>query len=142
MRYQFDEFTLDTERFELTRAGAALHAEPQVIELLALLVEQRERMVTKEEINDKVWRGRVVSDAALSSRIKMLRQLLDDDGQAQRYIRTIHKRGFRFVGQLRPIDTAAVAPPPFEVITGLLSFTGVTVTVTLPESEFVPSVMV
>jgi TolB-like protein/Tfp pilus assembly protein PilF len=112
MRYQFDEFTLDTERFELTRAGAALRAEPQVIELLALLVEQRERMVTKEEINDKVWRGRVVSDAALSSRIKMLRQLLDDDGQAQRYIRTIHKRGFRFVGELRPIDTAATPAPP------------------------------
>jgi TolB-like protein/Flp pilus assembly protein TadD len=77
-----------------------------------LLVEQRERMVSKEEINEKVWRGRVVSDAALSSRIKMLRQLLDDDGQAQRYIRTIHRRGFRFVGELRPIDTAATPAPP------------------------------
>lgn len=99
MRYRFDEFTLDTQRFELARAGAVLHAEPQVIELLALLVQNSDRMVSKDEINEKVWRGRVVSDAALSSRIKMARQLLDDDGSTQRYIRTIHKRGFRFVGE-------------------------------------------
>ncbi len=119
MRYQFDQFTLDTEHFELTRVGTAVHAEPQVIELLTLLVEQRARMVTKEEINEKVWRGRVVSDAALSSRIKMLRQLLGDDGQTQRYIRTIHKRGFRFVGELGPIDVAAtLAPPAGQVVAG------------------------
>jgi adenylate cyclase len=111
MRYRFDDFTLDTQRFELARAGTVLHAEPQVIELLALLVRHSDRMVSKDEINEKVWRGRVVSDAALSSRIKMARQLLDDDGSTQRYIRTIHKRGFRFVGELvRTDDTAAPAP--------------------------------
>lgn len=115
MRYQFGEFTLDTERFELSRAGEAIPAEPQVIELLALLVAQGHRMVSKEEINETVWRGRVVSEAALSSRIKMLRHLLGDDGQSQRLIRTIHKKGFRFVGDVRRLDDApvppAVAPP-------------------------------
>ena len=106
MRYQFDEFTLDTQRFELARAGTLIHAEPQVIELLALLVENCQRVVSKDEINEKVWRGRVVSDAALSSRIKMARQLLNDDGSTQRYIRTIHKRGFRFVGEPELTDDA------------------------------------
>ena len=100
MRYQFTDFALDTDQFELSRAGIPIRAEPQVIELLALLVENCDRLVTKEEINDKVWRGRVVSEAALSSRIKTARQLLDDDGQSQRFIRTIHKKGFRFVGEV------------------------------------------
>jgi len=113
MRFQFDDFTLDTQRFELARAGTVIHAEPQVIELLALLVENGQRMVSKDEINDKVWRGRVVSEAALSSRIKLARQLLGDDGSVQRYIRTIHKRGFRFVGEAKVVGAAppaALAP--------------------------------
>ncbi len=113
MRFQFDDFTLDTERFELARAGTVIRAEPQVIELLALLVENSQRMVSKDEINDKVWRGRVVSESALSSRIKMARRLLDDDGSLQRYIRTIHKRGFRFVGETKVVGAAppaALAP--------------------------------
>jgi adenylate cyclase len=116
MRFQFDDFTLDTDRFELARAGTVIRAEPQVIELLALLVENSQRMVSKDEINDKVWRGRVVSESALSSRIKTARQLLDDDGRLQRYIRTVHKRGFRFVGDAkvagaeRPAAQVPVAP--------------------------------
>lgn len=113
MRYQFGEFTLDTERFELSKAGQAIRAEPQVVELLALLVAQGHRMVSKEEIHEAVWRGRVVSEAALSSRIKMLRQLLGDDGQSQRLIRTVHKKGFRFVGDVRRLDDAA-APDSVE----------------------------
>jgi len=97
MKYQFNEFTLDTKRFELRKSDMPLHCEPQVIELLALLVANHERMVSKEEINQTIWHGRVVSEAALSSRIKMLRQLLGDDGRKQAFIRTVHKRGFRFV---------------------------------------------
>ncbi|WP_298829047.1 winged helix-turn-helix domain-containing protein [uncultured Piscinibacter sp.] len=107
MRYRFSGFTLDTALFELSRDGQPVRAEPQVIELLALLVEHRGRMVDKDEINQKVWRGRVVSDAALSSRIKTARQLLGDDGQAQRLIRTVHKRGFRFVGEVSPLEGPA-----------------------------------
>jgi adenylate cyclase len=124
MRFEFDDFTLDTDRFELARAGTVIRAEPQVIELLALLVENSQRMVSKDEINDKVWRGRVVSESALSSRIKMARQLLDDDGRLQRYIRTVHKRGFRFVGDAKVVDAerraaqVPVAPEPAHTVSG------------------------
>jgi len=108
MRYIFAEFCLDTEQFELSRNGQHLHCEPQVIELLALLIENRERVVSREEINEKVWRGRIVSEAALSSRIKSLRQLLGDDGRQQNTIRTTHKRGFRFIAPISTEDEQAV----------------------------------
>ncbi|MEJ2142221.1 MAG: FlgO family outer membrane protein [Gammaproteobacteria bacterium] len=104
MRYQFVDFTLDTDLFELSKDGQRLPGEPQVIELLVLLVENRERVVSKDEINEQVWKGRIVSEAALSSRIKSLRQLLGDDGKNQNFIRTIHKRGFRFVAPLKNED--------------------------------------
>ena len=101
MRYQFNEFILDTDRFELFKNNQHINAEPQVIELLALLVENTHRLVGKEEINDKVWGGRIVSEAALSSRIKTARQLLGDNGRTQHTIRTVHKKGFRFVADVR-----------------------------------------
>ncbi|MCR8915407.1 tetratricopeptide repeat protein [Marinobacter panjinensis] len=115
MRYQFDDFELDTDRFELSRGGVALATEPQVIELLVMLVQNRHRMLTKEEINERVWRGRIVSDSALSSRIKIARKLLEDDGRTQRYIRTVHKKGFRFIAPVQELDAtddtpASVAP--------------------------------
>lgn len=115
MRYQFGDFTLDTDLFELSRAGTPVRAEPQVIELLALLVRHRDRMVTKEEILETVWRGRVVSESALSSRIKLARQLLDDDGQEQRFIRTVHKKGFRFVHEVTSPDAGAPLRRPGSV---------------------------
>lgn len=107
MKYRFDEFILDTERFELSKGGKPLHCEPQVIELLGLLVANHDRMVSKEEINQTIWHGRVVSEAALSSRIKMLRQLLGDDGRTQRFVQTVHKRGFRFAAKVI-VDSDAV----------------------------------
>jgi DNA-binding winged helix-turn-helix (wHTH) protein len=80
-----------------------------VVELLALLIENCGRMVSRDEIIDRIWHGRIVSEAAVSSRIKSARQALDDDGQTQRYIRTIHKKGFRFVGEVERGGTAAEA---------------------------------
>ncbi|MDH5379132.1 MAG: winged helix-turn-helix domain-containing protein, partial [Gammaproteobacteria bacterium] len=100
MRYQFDEYVLDTDCFELTRQGTAIKTEPQVIELLAFLIVNCGRLVSKEEINKAVWKGRFVSESALSSRIKSARQILGDDGKTQQYIKTIHKKGFRFVGNV------------------------------------------
>lgn len=105
MRFKFKDFILDSQRYELSRDGAVLHAEPQIIELLLLLIENNDRVVDKDEINQKVWKGRVVSEAALSSRIKSLRQLLGDDGKAQRIIRTVHKKGFRFLTPIQRLDT-------------------------------------
>jgi adenylate cyclase len=100
MRYTFNQYSLDTERFELRKDGILVHVEPQVVELLSLLIKKRDRMVSKEEINEIVWRGRIVSEAALSSRIKMARQVLGDDGRKQAVIRTIHRKGFRFVADV------------------------------------------
>jgi adenylate cyclase len=106
MRYQFNGFTLDTDRYELQNNGVVQPVEPQVIELLSVLIDNRDRMVTKEEINEKVWRGRIVSEAALSSRIKTARQLLGDDGKKQAVIRTIHKKGFRFIATVNADENA------------------------------------
>ena len=104
MKYNFNEFCLDTEQFELTSNGQLLRSEPQVIELLAVLIENADRVVSKDEINEKVWKGRIVSESALSSRIKSLRKVLGDDGKNQNIIRTIHKRGFRFVAPVQSGD--------------------------------------
>lgn len=108
MIYRFDDCELDTVLFELRRSGVVSSVEPKVMELLHYLVENRDRMVTKDELIEQVWDGRIVSDSALSSRIKMARQAIGDDGQAQRLIRTVHGRGFRFQGE---VTTAAPAPP-------------------------------
>lgn len=105
MQYQFDEFVLDTETFELCLNGAPVKVEPQVVELLALLIKNNPRMVSKEEIFETVWAGRYVSESALSSRIKSARQAIGDDGQHQRLIKTVHKKGFRFVAQVTKIET-------------------------------------
>ena len=101
MIYQFDAFELDMATVELRKGDKACCLEPQVFALLALLVENRERLVSKEEIIDKVWDGRVVSDAAVASRVKSVRQALGDTGKAQRFIRTIHGQGYRFVADAR-----------------------------------------
>ncbi|MGP1351712.1 MAG: alpha/beta fold hydrolase [Parasphingopyxis sp.] len=100
MLYRFDDFELDAARFELRRAGEALAAEPQVLSLLIQLVEGGDRLVTKDELIERIWEGRIVSDAAITSRVKSARQLLGDDGRQQRYIRTVHGKGFRFVGDI------------------------------------------
>ena len=83
MRYQFNDCLLDTDRFELSRSGMTVRIEPQALELLLFLVQERDHVLSREEINQEVWKGRVVSDAALSSRIKTLRQVLGDDGHAR-----------------------------------------------------------
>ncbi len=101
MIYRFGNFELDVAKVELRSDGEARPIEPQVFGLLALLVENRERMVSRDEIIEKVWDGRVVSDSAVASRVKSARQALGDDGKAQRYIRTIHGQGFRFVADVR-----------------------------------------
>lgn len=99
MVYRFDEFELDRSKIELRRNGAVIPVEPQVFALLLLLVENGERLVSRDEIIEKVWDGRIVSESALDSRIKSARRALGDDGTAQRFIRTIHGKGFRFLAE-------------------------------------------
>jgi pimeloyl-ACP methyl ester carboxylesterase/DNA-binding winged helix-turn-helix (wHTH) protein len=97
MIYEFGEFLLDTQRYELHRAGELLHLEPQVYAVLCCLLERRHRVVTKDELLDQVWGHRFITPATLNTRIKALRQALNDDGSDQRVIRTVRGHGFRFV---------------------------------------------
>ena len=111
MRYQVDDYVLDLRRFELRKSGSLIPAEPQVLSLLFLLIENRDRLVSKDELIATVWNGRAVSDSAISSRIKSARQLLGDNGDEQRFIRTVHGRGFRFVGNVVGADADGARVP-------------------------------
>ncbi len=108
MIYRFDAFELDLAKLELRANGVVRPVEPQVFALLALLVGNRERVVSRDEIIEKVWDGRVVSNSAVDSRIKSARQALGDDGTAQRFIKTAHRKGFRFVADVRVVGSRAV----------------------------------
>jgi TolB-like protein len=127
MRYRVGEHVLDLRKFELRKNERLVSAEPQVLSLLFHLVENRDRLVSKDELVATIWGGRAISDSAISSRIKSARKLLGDDGEAQRLIRTVHGKGFRFVGQVsvdserttaRPIDLSdskpSIAVLPFD----------------------------
>jgi TolB-like protein len=100
MIYSFGAFRLDAAACELRSGDERVPLEPQVLALLRLLLDNRDRLVGKDEIVEKVWRGRIVSDAAISSRVKSLRQALGDDGAAQKLVRTVPKLGFRFVAEV------------------------------------------
>ena len=102
---------LDAGRYELRSGDAVIRVEPQVFDVLTQLVRNSERFVSKEELFDSVWGGRFVGEAALTSRIKAARRALGDDGESQRYIRTVRGRGYQFVGNLL-LDPAAPPPAP------------------------------
>jgi len=110
MIQRFGDCSLDTETCELRRGGAVVPLEPQVLALLRLLIENRERLVGKREIVERVWEGRIVSEAAIASRVKSARQAIGDDGRAQRMIRTVHKLGFRFVAEVEVERVQCAAP--------------------------------
>jgi TolB-like protein/Flp pilus assembly protein TadD len=111
--FRFGDFEIDAARHELRQAGAAVHIEPQVFDLLVYLVQNRDRIVSKDELIETIWHGRVISEAALSSRISAARRALGDNGNDQALIRTLHKRGFRFVGDVDEGSApAAIAASP------------------------------
>src|SRR5690348_1358517 len=96
----FGSYELDQERRELRFHAAPVHVEPQVFDLLLYLVANRDRVVSKDEMVDAIWGGRIVSDVTLNSRINAARRVIGDDGKTQALIRTLPRRGFRFVGQV------------------------------------------
>ena len=109
--YEFDDFELDIPAFELRHSGVPVPTEPQVFEVLAFLVENAGKVLTKDEILDRVWPERYVSEASLNSRVMSARKALGDSGAEQRYIRTVHGRGYRFVGALAVPESAATDAP-------------------------------
>ena len=112
MRFLFGDHSLDTDLRELRRGGAPVALEPQVFDLLVHLVRHRDKVVSKDDLLAAVWAGRIVSDATIDSRIKAARQAVGDSGEAQRLIRTVPRKGVRFLGEVsEPAATAAGRAP-------------------------------
>jgi TolB-like protein/Tfp pilus assembly protein PilF len=99
--YHFNAFTLDTNRRELRRGDALVAVEPQVFDLIEFLIRARDRVVSRDDVLAAVWHGRIVSEATLGSRVNAARTALGDNGEEQRLIRTLPRKGLRFVGEVR-----------------------------------------
>jgi len=106
LKYQCADFEIDVSQQELRRRGEVIHVEPQVFDLIVHLVCNHNRTVSKDELVDTIWQGRVISEAAVSSRINAARRALGDNGNDQSLIKTLHKRGFRFIGPVQVIEPA------------------------------------
>lgn len=119
MIFRFDDIELDTERYELRRSGTVCPVEPQVFALLEFLVANPDRLITKDELNERIWNGRVVSEAVVNSRIRSARQAIGDDGKSQRLIKTVHRRGFRFLGAPEALQSADASLAVCSTITAL-----------------------
>ena len=96
LRYLFEDFTFDTKRRELHRGVDAVSITPQVFDLLDYLIRNRERVVSKDDLISAVWKGRIVSDAALTTRLNAARTAIGDTGEKQHLIKTLPRKGFRF----------------------------------------------
>jgi len=116
LRFLFEEYALDTDRRELHRGADVISVAPQVFDLLDYLIRNREHVVTKDDLIKTIWDGRIVSDAALTTRLNVARSAIGDSGEEQRLIKTLPRKGFRFVGMVReanqPSDAALVSGGP------------------------------
>ena len=120
MTLSFGDYEIDVERRELRRAKTPVHVEPQVFDLLVYLVQNRDRVVSKDDLIASVWGGRSISDSTLTSRINAARNAVGDSGAEKKLIRTIARKGLRFVGEVRTQPTGAEpadasGPPPDQV---------------------------
>lgn len=109
MRFLFSDHILDTDRRELRRGAVAIALEPQVFDLLVYLLENRGRVVSKDDLIASIWDGRIVSDSSVTSRINAARKAVGDNGEKQDLIRTFPRKGFRFVGDVREDSGSAAA---------------------------------
>ena len=130
MLYLFNDIILDPDRRELRRDGDAVAVEPQVFDLLEFLIRNRDHVVSRDDVLEAVWHGRIVSDATLSSRISAARAAIGDTGEEQRLIRTIARKGLRFVGEVREDSgttgnaaTRPLVPPASGPAIAVLPFT-------------------
>lgn len=124
MRYLFEDYAFETDLRELHRGADVVSVAPQVFDLLDYLIRHREHVVSKGDLINTIWNGRIVSDAALTTRLNVARSAIGDSGEEQRLIKTLPRKGFRFVGQVReaqgPIG-AEVADNPVEAPTPALT---------------------
>src|SRR6202035_3536885 len=124
MVYAFGAYTLDTDRYELRRAGTVCPLEPHAVDILTYFLQHRDRVVTKRELLEQLWPGRFVGEGILAQRIMTIRKAIGDSGQTQQCIETVHGRGYRFAAEVsvhtnaRRVDTSSpttVAPPSHEL---------------------------
>ena len=120
VQFHFSDHVLDVRLRELTRGGESVAVEPQVFDLLVHLIENRDHVVTKDDLIETVWDGRIVSESTLTSRINAARRAVGDSGKDQAVIRTIARKGFRFVGDVQKLRNGEVPA----VATPALDFTG------------------
>lgn len=124
MGLAFGQYRLEIERRELRRGAELIELEPKAFDLLAFLVQHRNRVVSKDDLLQAVWHGRIVSESALTTRLNAVRRALGDDGSAQRLIRTFTRKGIRFVGEVTEIadralpDKPSIAVLPFQNMSG------------------------
>jgi adenylate cyclase len=137
LRYLFEDYAFDPDRRELYRGTEVVPIAPQAFDLLDYLIRNRERVVSKDDLINAVWNGRSVSDAALTTRLNVARSAINDSGEEQRLIKTLPRKGFRFVGQVQEArevvdpnpgdapesslavpDRPSIAVLPFENISG------------------------
>jgi TolB-like protein len=119
VQFIFGDQVLDVGRRELRRRGELIALEPQVFDLLVYLVRNRDRVVSKDDLLEAIWGGRIVSESTLSSRINAVRRGVGDSGEAQRLIRTIPRKGIRFVAVVQeeraaPVDARSMIAPDFQ----------------------------
>ena len=129
MQFHFADYVLDVERRELRQRGEPVDLEPQVFDLLVHLIRNRERVVSKDDLLESVWGGRIVSESTLASRINAARRAVSDTGEAQHLIRTVPRKGIRFVGEVTSVHPdeipslqatsgrASIAVLPFDNLT-------------------------
>jgi TolB-like protein/tetratricopeptide (TPR) repeat protein len=117
LRYLFENYEFDTDRRELHRGADVVSVTPQVFDLLDNLIRNRERVVSKDDLINAIWNGRIVSDAALTTRLNAARSAIGDSGAEQRLIKTLPRKGFRFVGVVREAqgsESAQISGNPLE----------------------------
>src|ERR1700687_6107675 len=112
MRYLFERYTLDRAVCELLHGADIVPIAPQVFDLLAYLMRNRDRVVSKDELIAAIWDGRVVSDSALTTRLNLVRNAIGDSGREQRLLKTLPRKGFRFVGAVWEERGHSGAPAP------------------------------
>jgi pimeloyl-ACP methyl ester carboxylesterase len=112
LQFRFENHVLDLERRELTRGREPVALEPQVFDLLVHLVRNRDRVVSKDDLIASIWCGRIVSESTLTSRINAVRKAVGDSGEDQRLIRTVARKGIRFIGEV----TETTGPHRSEIV--------------------------
>jgi DNA-binding winged helix-turn-helix (wHTH) protein/pimeloyl-ACP methyl ester carboxylesterase len=124
MRFEFSGYVLDTSSFELKNGPRTIEVEPQVFELLCVLLKHRDRVVSHDELYETVWGGRAVSVSALTSRINAARAAIGDSGSEQKFIKTIPRKGYRFVGKVneQSVEPAAMTPPAYGSVSQEIRF--------------------